>query len=121
MAYQPKRLCIVSRDRLRSGDFVAVLRASLRPEDQLEIIMNRRHGGSSGESDLREDRRCQHVLLVAHMVAHMEDGTVENIPMGALPEPGTYHGTVPTGRSTPVDLRVRVSTGDKRVEVPVRP
>ena len=55
------------------------------------------------------------------LVAHMEDGTVENIPMGALPEPGTYRGTVPTGRSTPVDLRVRVSTGDKRVEVPVRP
>jgi hypothetical protein len=51
----------------------------------------------------------------------MADGTVENIAMGALPEPGTYRGTVPTGRSTPVDLRVRVSTGDKFVEVPVRP
>src|SRR5213593_4060223 len=55
------------------------------------------------------------------LVAHMADGTVENIAMGALPEPGTYRGTVPTGRSTPVDLRVRVSTGDKFVEVPVRP
>jgi len=55
------------------------------------------------------------------LVAQMADGTVENIPMGALPEPGTYRGTVPTGRSAPVDLRVRVSTGDKVVEVPVRP
>ena len=55
------------------------------------------------------------------LVAQMADGTVENIPMGALPEPGTYRGTVPTGRSTPVDLRVRVTTGDKLVEVPVRP
>jgi hypothetical protein len=55
------------------------------------------------------------------LVAKMADGTVENIPMGALPEPGTYRGTVPTGRSTPVDLRVRVSTGDKFVEVLVRP
>jgi hypothetical protein len=55
------------------------------------------------------------------LVAHMADGTVENIAMGALPEPGTYRGTVPTRRSTPVDLRVRVSTGDKFVEVPVRP
>ena len=55
------------------------------------------------------------------LVAHMADGTVENIAMGALPEPGTYRGTVPTGRSTPVDLQVRVSTGDKFVEVPVRP
>jgi len=56
------------------------------------------------------------------LVAHMADGTVENIAMGALPEPGTYRGTVPTGRSTPVDLRVRVRTGDNQfVEVPVRP
>jgi hypothetical protein len=55
------------------------------------------------------------------LVAHMADGTVEAIPMGALPEPGTYRATVPTGRSTPVALQVRVSTGDKLVEVPVRP
>jgi len=55
------------------------------------------------------------------LVARMADGTVENVAMGALPEPGTYRGTVPTGRSTPVDLRVRVNTGDKFVEVPVRP
>jgi len=59
MAHQPTRLCIVSRDRLRSGDFMAALRASLRPEDQLEIIMDRRQGGFSGESDLKEDRRRQ--------------------------------------------------------------
>ena len=55
------------------------------------------------------------------LVAHMADGTVENVAMGALPEPGTYRGTVPTDRSAPVGLRVRVSTGDKLVEVPVRP
>jgi hypothetical protein len=55
------------------------------------------------------------------LVAHMADGTVENIAMGALPEPGTYRATVPTGRSTPVALQVRVSTGDKLVEVSVRP
>jgi len=55
------------------------------------------------------------------LVVRMADGTVENVPMGALAEPGTYRGTVPTGRSTPVDLRVRVSTGEKFVEVPVRP
>ena len=53
------------------------------------------------------------------LVAQMADGTVENVAMGALPEPGTYRGTVPTGRSTPVDLRVRVTTGDESVEVPV--
>jgi hypothetical protein len=61
------------------------------------------------------------VIAEALLVARMADGTVEYIAMGALPEPGTYRGTVPTGRSTPVDLRVRVSTGDKFVEIPVRP
>ena len=62
-------------------------------------------------------------MVVAYvlLVAHMADGTVENIAMGALAEPGTYRGTVPTSHSTPVDLRVRVSTDDKSVEVPVRP
>jgi len=54
------------------------------------------------------------------LVAHMADGTVENIAMGSLPEPGTYRATVPAGLSTPVDLRVRVNTGEKFVEVPLR-
>jgi hypothetical protein len=55
------------------------------------------------------------------LVARRTDGTVEKIPMGALPELGTYRATVPTRRSAPIDLRVRVRTGDKRVEVPVEP
>ena len=41
------------------------------------------------------------------LVARMADGTVENVAMGALTERGTYRGTVPTNRSTPVDLRLR--------------
>ena len=55
------------------------------------------------------------------LVAHMADGSVESIAMGALPEPGMYRGTVPTGRSTPVDLRVRVRSGDKFIEIPLTP
>jgi len=55
------------------------------------------------------------------LVARMADGTVENIAMGGLTEPGTYRGTVPTSRSTPVDLRVRVTTDGGFVEIPVRP
>jgi hypothetical protein len=52
----------------------------------------------------------------------MADHSVEEIAMGALPEPGMYRATVPTGHSTPVDLRVRVrTTGDKFVEIPVTP
>ena len=55
------------------------------------------------------------------LVARMADGTVENIPMGALTERGIYRGTVPTSRSTPVDFRVRVTTGGRSIEIPVRP
>jgi hypothetical protein len=60
------------------------------------------------------------VVSSVRLIAHMADGTVESIAMGALSEPGTYRGTVPTGRSTPVDLLVRLSIGDKSVEVPVK-
>jgi len=52
----------------------------------------------------------------------MADGSVETSAMGALPEPGMHRGTVPTGRGTPVELRVRVGTADdKFVEIPVTP
>jgi hypothetical protein len=61
------------------------------------------------------------VVAEVVLVAQMADGTVQNIAMGALPEPGTYRATVPTDRSTPVDLHVRVATGDKLVDVPVGP
>jgi hypothetical protein len=60
------------------------------------------------------------VVTEVLLVARMADGTVESIAMGALPEPGTYRATVPTSRSTPVNLHVQVNTGDKIVEVPVR-
>jgi hypothetical protein len=56
------------------------------------------------------------------LVARRADGTVEGIPMGALPELGTYRATVPTRPSAPVDLQVRFRIGEKRVEVvPVKP
>jgi len=55
------------------------------------------------------------------LLARMADGTVENIPMGSGPAPGSYYGVAPSNRSAPVDLRVRVITSDKRVEIPLRP
>jgi hypothetical protein len=65
MAIQPARLCIISREPLRSERFIAALRASLGPEDTLEIIIDRRHGGSSGEAELTEDRRRQRQVALA--------------------------------------------------------
>jgi hypothetical protein len=57
VADQPACLCIVSRDRLRGGDFIAALEASLGPQDHLEIIIDRRSGEPSGEWDRAADRR----------------------------------------------------------------
>jgi hypothetical protein len=55
------------------------------------------------------------------LLARMSDGTVENVRMQFLPDRGTYRGALPPTRSSLVDLRVRVITGDKRIEIPVGP
>jgi hypothetical protein len=55
------------------------------------------------------------------LLARMSDGTVENVRMEYVPDRGTYLGALPRTRSSPVDLRVRVITGDKRLEIPVGP
>ena len=55
------------------------------------------------------------------LLASMADGTIENIMLGAGPEPGTYAGTSRPSRSVPVDLRVRMTMSDKRIEIPLRP
>jgi hypothetical protein len=55
------------------------------------------------------------------LVGSMQDGAVFDILLEPGPEPGTYRGTGPPGRSALVDLRIRVRTSDKRVEIPLRP
>jgi hypothetical protein len=55
------------------------------------------------------------------LVGSMHDGIVFDILLEPGPEPGTYRGTGPPGRSALVDLRIRVRTSDKRVEIPLRP
>src|SRR5262249_43365458 len=49
------------------------------------------------------------------------DGTGKSIKMGPPRELGPSRAPVPPRQSALIDLRVRVSTGDKRVEVPVKP
>jgi hypothetical protein len=55
------------------------------------------------------------------LLAHMPDGTVENVRMDYSPDHGAYRGALPPTRTSPIDLRVRVVTGDNRVEVPLGP
>ena len=44
---KPKRLCIVSNDRLVTGEFLQVLQTSLDPDDEFEIIPDRRRANPS--------------------------------------------------------------------------
>jgi cytoskeletal protein RodZ len=55
------------------------------------------------------------------LLARMADGTVESIMLRDGLEPGTYSGTSRPTPSAPVDLRVRMTMSDKRIEVPLRP
>jgi len=55
------------------------------------------------------------------LVIRMADGSLLDIQLGSGPELGTYHVTVPPLEATPVDLRIRVVTSDKRVEIPLTP
>jgi cytoskeletal protein RodZ len=55
------------------------------------------------------------------LLIRMDDGTVENMTLRAGPEPGTYQGTAPHSRSSPVDLRLRMMVKDSRIEIPLSP
>ncbi len=55
------------------------------------------------------------------LLVRMADGTALDIPLDSGLEPGTYRGTAPSGQTAPIDLRIRVITSDKRVEIPLRP
>jgi len=85
MAAQPARLCIISREPLRSGHFIAALRAALGPEDHVEIIIDRRHGGSSGEASLTEDRRRQPQVALT-----LEANGFAIVPASVDPEDRTW-------------------------------
>jgi len=57
----PRRLCIVSRDPLLSGVFVAALTTALGQRDELEIIVDRRRGGPPADQPSIERRHHPHV------------------------------------------------------------
>ena len=87
---------------------------------RVELI---REGGSSGAYAVKIADPAGKPLGDAEvlLIARMADGTLENVRMGYVPDQGAYRGMLPPVRSAPVDLRIRVITGDKRVEIPVGP
>jgi hypothetical protein len=52
-----RRLCVVSRNPLQSGAFIAGLTTSVRSHDELEIIVDRRRGSSPSDPPAIERRR----------------------------------------------------------------
>src|SRR5262245_36613517 len=92
---RPTRLCIVARGRLRSGDFIAALQASLAADDPLDIIIDRRHGVACGVQGPEPDRRRQpHVdaalladgfALVPATANPTEDLTWQSLPLIEVP------------------------------------
>ena len=64
---KPLLLCIISRDRLLTGEFLKTLETTLDPDDELQIISDRRRTAPSVEAkpdaagDQSVDRRHQHV------------------------------------------------------------
>jgi hypothetical protein len=53
----PRSLCIVSRDPLRCSELVLSLQASLRPHEDLQVILDRRRDRTSTEAQSREGER----------------------------------------------------------------
>jgi hypothetical protein len=54
-------LCIVSRDPLASGAFVATLKTAVGPHDELEIIVDRRRRGPPADQPFTERRHHPHI------------------------------------------------------------
>jgi hypothetical protein len=106
-------------------------KATIRPEDakgldgvapRAELAREPRSVGWGDSYAVRLLNPAGRPMVVAEIVliAQMADGTVENVAMGALPEPGIYRATVPTRRSAPVNLQVRVKYSEKPVKISVR-
>jgi hypothetical protein len=57
-----RRLCVVSRNPLRSGVFIAGLPTSVGSQDQLEMIVDRRRGRSPGDQPSIERRQRSSVV-----------------------------------------------------------
>jgi hypothetical protein len=57
-----RRLCVVSRNPVMSGVFVAGLTTAVGSRDELEIIVDRRHGRSTTSQPSVERRQRDHVM-----------------------------------------------------------
>jgi hypothetical protein len=106
-----------------SSDFVQKARRASTPiKPHAELARKPQSVGWGDSYAVRLLTSSGEPLVVSQIVliAHMTDGTVENIAMGALPQRGIYRATVPTRRSAPISLQVRVSYREQWVELPVR-
>jgi hypothetical protein len=93
----PRSLCIVSRDPLRCSELVLSLQASLRPHEDLQVILDRRRKQTSTEAHsgegerLVERRRHHHIdlALKRNGFVIVPATPIAPVATGALDEPAT--------------------------------
>jgi hypothetical protein len=96
-------LCIVTRNRLRSSEFVECLEESLDPDDEIQFVLDRRQprSGTGARPDTTDspsqDRRHHHLVDIAlriHGFALVVPPTIDPLRMGRS------HVDVPRRRQT---------------------
>lgn len=87
---KPRRLCIVSRDPLKCGEFVDALHMSIGPDEEIEIIVDRRRSRPGDESEPDDanapaiDRRHQHLDMMLQMSGFFIVPGSVTVPAGSL-------------------------------------
>ncbi len=79
-----RRLCIVSRDPLKCGEFVEALQMLIGPDEELEIIVDRRSSRSAAESEPDDRRRHQHLDVLLRMNGFVIVPASVTVPSGSL-------------------------------------
>jgi hypothetical protein len=102
-----RRLCVVSRNPLVSGVFIAGLTISVGARDPLEIIVDRRRGGPASDPILIERRHRDHVDRALER---------EGFAFVTTATPDTANGSLPGQDVRPVERIAAEETDERKLE-----
>src|SRR5262245_48642219 len=119
----PRRAALPPEPTVAPSEPPGRLMTSPRFPDLPRVDVSREPGSPNGIYSARIVDPAGRPLTDADvlLLARMSDGTVENVMMQFSPDRGIYRGALPATRSSIVYLRLRVITGNKRIEIPVEP
>ena len=119
----PRRAALPPEPTVAPSEPPGRLMTSPRFPDLPRVDVSRESGSPNGIYSARIVDPAGRPLTDADvlLLARMSDGTVENVMMQFSPDRGIYRGALPATRSSIVYLRLRVITGNKRIEIPVEP